>query len=74
MNETIVNGTRNASVLFVGSDAAITEVEGLFDFFSSKPVVWVNCFDANSDTDFVCTADDQGVLTNIRRKSYSLIF
>eukprot|EP00057_Strongylocentrotus_purpuratus_P013359 XP_011667833.1 PREDICTED: neurogenic locus notch homolog protein 1-like [Strongylocentrotus purpuratus] len=66
LNQTIVTGTRNASILFVGSDADINEVEDLFDFFSSTRHVWVNCFDDDSDTNFVCTADDEGTLTDIR--------
>ncbi|XP_041474454.1 neurogenic locus Notch protein-like [Lytechinus variegatus] len=70
LNQTIVTGTRNASVLFVGSDTAITEVEALFDFFSSTRHVWVNCIDEDSDTRFVCTADDVGTLTDIRHWRY----
>lgn len=73
LNQTIVSGNRNASVLFVGSDAAITEVEDLFDFLSSTRLVWVNCISKDSDTDFVCTADDKGTLTNITRRSSRLI-
>lgn len=73
LNQTIVTGNRNASVLFVGSDAAITEVEDLFDFLSSTRSVWVNCISDDSDTDYVCTADDEGTLTDITRRSSRLI-
>nr|XP_054763733.1 neurogenic locus notch homolog protein 1-like [Lytechinus pictus] len=66
LNQTIVTGTRNASVLFVGSDAEIIEVEGLFDYFSSTRQVWVNCIDEDSDTNYVCTMDDIGTLTSTR--------